>query len=97
MIKHVVFFKFKPGVTDREKEGLAYELEMLANSISQIKSILVAPDIGQKNNSYDLALDTSFDSMEDVETYAAHPAHVKVLETIGKLCQTTAKVDYETD
>jgi len=97
MIRHIVLFKYKADVTDRQKETLAYELESLANSISTIKSLQVGLDVGAKNNSYDLALNTLFDSVEDVEAYAAHPAHIKVLDTIGQLCQSTVKVDYETE
>jgi hypothetical protein len=95
MIRHVVLFKFKPGVTDREREGLAYELERLGGVINTIKSLQVAFDIGQKNNSYDLALDSQFESMADVDTYSAHPAHVKALENISRLCEAVAKVDFE--
>ena len=95
MIKHLVLFKFKEGVTDREREGLAYELECLSGVVSQVKSLQVAFDAGRKNNSYDLALDSEFDTMADMECYLAHPAHVKALENVSRLCQSVAKVDYE--
>ncbi|MDH5509005.1 MAG: Dabb family protein [Nitrospinota bacterium] len=97
MIRHIVFFKFKPETGERDKESLAGKLESLKDSIDKIRSLKVGLDVGNKPNSYDMALDTTFDSMADVDAYSKHPEHVKVLDTIAGICQTTAKVDYESE
>ncbi|MDH5477029.1 MAG: Dabb family protein [Nitrospinota bacterium] len=97
MIRHIVFFKFRPQTVERDKETLAGKLEALKDSISLIRKLQVGTDLGGKPNSYDMALDATFDSMEDVEAYAVHPEHVKVLDTIARICEATAKVDYESE
>ena len=96
MIRHIVLFKIKSGVTKAQRRKLESELMGLKKKIRLVREIEVKNDIGGKPNSYDLALNTLFDSMADVEKYAAHPEHVKVLDTIKELCESTVKIDYET-
>ena len=95
MIRHIVLFKFKSQASQDERSALAAQLESLKQEIGNIRSLKVAWDVGKKPNSYDLALDSTFDTMEDVEEYAVHPSHVKVLETVKQVCESTVKVDYE--
>lgn len=94
MIRHIVFFKFKSSATQEDVTSLTGKLRGLASEIGWIRSIEVAKDIGGKTNSYDLALNTLFDSMEDVERYAIHPEHVKVLDMVKRVCESTVKIDY---
>ena len=96
MIRHIVLFKFKNGVTSEEKQRLALELANLKQNIGNVRDLELEMDIGGKHNSYDMALNTLFDSMEEVNAYAVHPAHVKALDTVRNLCESTAKVDYKT-
>ncbi len=96
MIRHIVFFKFKDGVTTEQKEGLALELSNLQQNIDHIRDLELEMDIGANHNSYDMVLNTLFDSMDSVNAYAVHPAHVKALDTIKSICESTAKVDYKT-
>lgn len=96
MIRHIVLFKFKKGVTEQEKTSLIRELENLGKIIGHVRSLEVARDEARKHNSYDLALNAVFDSLADVEAYAVHPAHVKVVDTINRLCEAHVKIDYPT-
>jgi len=96
MIRHIVFFKLKEGISKKEADGFVQELLDLKKHIAFVRDIEVCRDEGRKHNSYDLALNSLFDTMEHVEEYAIHPAHVKVLETVKKLCDSTVKVDYPT-
>ncbi|MDP3105948.1 MAG: Dabb family protein [Candidatus Methanoperedens sp.] len=45
--------------------------------------------------SYDLALVTKFDSMEDMKAYQAHPVHVEVLKYMTSVRESSVTVDYE--
>ncbi len=96
MIRHIVLFKLKPKVTRKEMEGLAKELNRLKQNIDEVRSVEVEMDVGRKDNSCDLILNALFDNMEDVKAYSVHPAHVKVLESINRLCESTTKIDYHT-
>lgn len=95
MIRHIVFFKFKPGITEEQKNKLTADLKTLKDKIPLIKRLEVGFDIGRKPNSYDLVLNTDFNTWEDVEKYSAHPDHVAVVEFIKQICEKHCKVDYK--
>ncbi|VAX14920.1 hypothetical protein MNBD_NITROSPINAE01-569 [hydrothermal vent metagenome] len=96
MVRHIVFFKLKQGVLEKEKDQFVKELLELQNKIDVVRAIEVASDIGKKENSCDIVLNSLFDSMAAVEEYAVHPAHIEVLKTVKALCETTSKIDYKT-
>jgi hypothetical protein len=52
-------------------------------------------DVLHSERSYDLALVTKFDSMEDMKTYQAHPVHVEVLKYMTSVRESSVTVDYE--
>ena len=43
---------------------------------------------------YDIMLDTIFNSMNDLEEYQRHPAHMRVVEYIKSLKLQRAAIDY---
>ena len=94
MIRHIVFFKFKEEASEGEQAELVAALVKLQEQIPLVKELEVAPDIGGKPNSYDIVLNSVFGNMDDLEAYAVHPDHVKVVERVKALCQSSAKVDY---
>lgn len=100
MIKHLVLFKLANEAEGNSKEKNAQlikeKLEALKDVIPVIRKIEVqinSPLASQDN--YDIVLDSEFDSMEDVKTYALHPEHVKVVEFISKVRTARAAIDYE--
>lgn len=95
MIRHIVFFKFKENSSDNERESLILALEALKEKIAEVRELKVGRDIGHKPNSYHIALDSVFDSFDDVETYAVHPDHVEVVTMVKELCESSVKVDCE--
>ena len=95
MIRHIVFFKFKPGASENKKNKLASDLKSLKGKIPLINRLEIGVDIGKKQNSYDLALIVDFNTWQDVESYGAHPAHIEVVKLIKDICQNHSKVDYE--
>jgi len=96
MIRHIVFFKFKGNATKQQKETLLAMLRGLKRKIAQVRHLEVGYDRGGKPNSFDVALNALFDNMKAVEAYSTHPEHVKVVEYIKKVCESTVKVDYVT-
>ncbi len=95
MIRHIVFFKFKPEITEEQKNKLVEDLKTLKKKILLIQRLEVGFDIGKKPNSFDLALNTDFNTWEDVEKYSIHPDHITVVESIKQICEDVCKVDYE--
>ena len=96
MIRHIVFFKMNKSVGDRETQELAEDLKALKSATGELmKECVVAFDVVHSENSYDLALNSLFDNLEDLEKYRVHPEHVKVVKKIKTLCSSTAKIDYQ--
>jgi hypothetical protein len=100
MIKHIVFFKLADNAEGKTKAENALfiktELENLKNSIPQIKFIEVGIHSAEAPASnFDIALNSEFESMADLDTYQAHPDHKRVAAYIGKVRTDRACVDYE--
>lgn len=95
MIKHIVFFKLKASTTREKAKGLVRDLSRLKEKIPQVCFLEVAFDIGKKHNSHDIVLYSHFESLEDLEIYSVHPEHIKVVQDVKNICESSCKVDYE--
>ncbi len=85
----------KESSSESDKDRLVLELRELKESTGGLMlENEVAVDIARLHNSYDVVLNSVFENMEAVGKYAAHPNHLKVLETIKALCSKTVKADY---
>ena len=94
MIKHVVFFKFKPDISAAEREAGISALRGLPGKIDFIRSFELGEDVLRLPRSWDLVLVATYDDLEAVKTYAAHPDHVPVAELLKVLCTDVGSVDY---
>lgn len=97
MIRHIVLFKFKEDVDGEKKRILISALRELKDKISLVKELEVGVDTGNKHNSYDIVLNSLFNTFDDVEAYAVHPEHLKVVDLVKEMCQSSVKVDFDTD
>ena len=97
MIRHVVLFKFKEDVDEARRKILITALSALREKISLVKELEVGVDTGHKHNSYDIVLNSLFNTFDDVEAYAVHPEHLKVVELVKEMCLSSVKVDFDTD
>lgn len=97
MIRHVIFFKFNPTTTDAQIKMLEQGLGALPRAIPEIKKYEFGRDIVRSERSFDFALVSSFDDVEAVNRYSAHPEHQKVLKLINEICSTIKSVDFKID
>ncbi len=97
MINHVVLFKLK-DYSAEEKAQIIVELKgkllALKNIISEAKYIEVGENYELESKSYDLALLSHFESVEDLDAYRVHPEHLKVVARIGEVTVARAAVDF---
>jgi hypothetical protein len=94
MLTHIVFFKLKertPEVVQKTKEVLLN----MEGKIEQLLSIEVGVDIVHSERSYDIALVTKFNSLEDLAIYNVHPLHKEVIAYISTVREASVSVDYE--
>lgn len=102
MIKHVVMWKLKDiaeGKTKAENAEVMKELlEDLPNKIEELHSAEVGINIleGDGEAISDVVLTTVCNSREDLQAYAVHPDHQKVVSFIKKVVDERRVTDYET-
>lgn len=94
MLTHIVFFKLK-----NPSQTILYDaknrIESLQAEIPILRYLEVGIDILGSVRSFDIALVTRFDSLQDMLAYQVHPAHVDVAEFMKSICEKSVTVDYE--
>lgn len=97
MINHVVLFKLKEYPA-QEKQKVVSELKAmllaLKEKIVELKYIEVGENYELDAKSYDMALITHFESLEDLDKYRVHPEHQKVVKYVGEVTEARAAVDF---
>jgi heme-degrading monooxygenase HmoA len=94
MLTHIVCFKLKDGSPEQAR-ALRDKLAAMEGKIPELLHIEVGIDVVRSERSYDVVLVTKFRSLEDLRAYQAHPEHLKVLEYINTVKESTISVDYE--
>lgn len=98
MIRHIVAFKLKAYASSEEKtvalNTVKAELLKLPDAISVIRSFEVGIDALQGPFSYDLVINSTFDTLDDLEMYRIHPAHQAFIEFNKNYTVEKVMVDY---
>ncbi|MCU4154896.1 Dabb family protein [Carboxylicivirga sp. A043] len=98
MIKHIVLFKLKSFENEALKTEKLNEIKdgllALTGKIDALKTIEVGLNCNE-NEAFDIALTTTFNTMEDLDIYAKHPDHLAVGKIIREVLEARSCVDYE--
>jgi hypothetical protein len=99
MIRHIVLWKFLDKAEGAEKVANLRKARMmlmgLKEKIPEIKSFEVGIVLPTTDQSYDLALDSTFESIKALEAYQRHPAHLQVVHFLRKVQVSKAVADFE--
>lgn len=94
MITHIVLFK----LADPSAENLAVTRDKLLSmdgKIDLLRHLDVGVDVIRSERSYDIALTTRFDSLDDLQAYQIHPYHAgEVVPHMKSVCSSIVAVDY---
>jgi len=99
MVKHVILWKLKEEFSEAEKEeikaGIKEGLEGLMGQIPGLLDVKVNTN-GLATSTVDLMLDTTFESVEALQNYSTHPAHVAVADSkVRPFTAVRSCLDYE--
>ena len=99
MVKHIIVWSLKDEYSDAEKteikKGIKDGLEGLKGKVPGIIDITVQTE-GLESSSGDLMLDSTFESVEALNGYTVHPAHVEVATTkVRPLVKIRSSFDYQ--
>jgi hypothetical protein len=94
VITHVVMFKFKDPTAENLTRCKAL-LDGLPPDIEQIENFDVGIDVLRSERSWDLVLVSTFDDLDALERYRAHPRHEAVARHLVEASEVRASVDFE--
>ena len=95
MIKHVVFFKFKPETSASDRKSAINQLRTLPDKIDVIREFEVGEDVLRAARSWDMVLIGTFDDLDALEKYQRHDDHQPILMMARQLCDAIGAVDFE--
>ena len=98
MLKHIVLWRLyeeAEGATRAENtETFKNMLEALVAQIPQIVDFEVGINEKDAEPASHISLVSSFNSLEDLAIYVAHPEHQKIIKFAGKVVSERRVVDY---
>jgi len=88
MIKHIVLFRVKEGVSGEDPRLLRAigTLRELEGRIDGIRLWEVGKNVSDRPLAVDYALASAFGSREDLARYVDHPAHREAVEMLKEVC-----------
>lgn len=99
MIKHIVMFKLKEADGRSEYENAAEAQRRFEDVIANVKELkrggVVINSKDAPESNYTIALVCDFESIDDLNAYQVHPAHVEFGKFIGTVKTDRACIDYE--
>ena len=95
MVTHIVLFKLK----DKSAQSIRQAQDKLLSmngKVEMLRHMEVGVDVVHSARSYDIALFTKFDSLDDLQAYQVHPYHGgDVAPYMREVSEAVAVVDYE--
>ena len=84
MIEHVVLFRLKPDAPPGTAQRIKDALHSLRGCVPGMLQFQVTDNFADRAKGFGLVLFSRFVTREALATYAVHPAHVTVVETVIK-------------
>lgn len=97
MVKHIIVWKLKDGLRDKDakKREIKDALEGLMGKISGLEDMKIIID-GLPSSSGDLMMDASFDSVQALSAYQKHFLHLEVANKyVRPAVEVRLSYDYE--
>ena len=95
MIKHIVCFKLKNS-TDEERNKAAEILRSMEGNVPQLRGIEVGCDFLHSPRSYDIILQVTLDSADELDAYQNDEYHCNVVKKhMHSVAESSVAIDYE--
>ena len=102
MISHIVLFRPKPSLTDRERADLITALQHAVSSIASIKRTTIGRRLllrrpgyeAQMAEHYEYSAILDFDSEADLRAYLDHPAHADLGRRLFQSAEAVLAYDF---
>ncbi|MTG96759.1 MULTISPECIES: Dabb family protein [Myroides] len=95
MVTHIVMWKLKAENKEANKLEMREQLLALKDKIVQLNEIRVEFNLPEADaGNCDVMLFTKFENFEDLDIYAKHPEHLKVVSFIKSVVEQRVAIDY---
>ncbi|MFA5487962.1 MAG: Dabb family protein [Candidimonas sp.] len=75
MIKHTLFFRFKPEATQAQRDALLAEYVDFPKQFPWMKNFSIGRNISERDDTFDYAFSIEFDSRADLDRYLRSNEH----------------------
>jgi len=97
MLTHIVCWKYKPDVTEEQREDHRAKLRALVGVIPEIITFECGKDTLHLPRSYDTGLASTFADHAALDAYTAHPEHQAVAALGKEISEHVVSVDFVTE
>lgn len=94
MFIHMFAFRWKPGVTEEQKQRVIAEIRKLQGQIPGLEETLVGANTSPRGQGYELGGVMKFTDEVALRTYGPHPVHQQLLSWLVPLIDPI-EVDFE--
>lgn len=96
-VKHIVMWNLR-GESEQERHEninkVKREFEAIRHEIPGLKFLEIGVDFSKIDYACDVVLYSEFESLQALQAYATHPAHIRVKEALGNMRTHRYQVDY---
>jgi hypothetical protein len=86
MIRHVVLFRFRAGLSVDLRAGFDEAAHGLAGDIPAVSALLGGPSLGLQAGGFDYTLMLDFSDRAAFDAYKSHPAHARFIADHVRPC-----------
>lgn len=94
MYIHTFAFRWKPSVTEEQKDRVITEIRQLQGQIPGLLETFVGRNISQRGEGYELGGVMKFTDRAALDAYGPHPVHQKLVSWLKPLIEPI-EVDFE--
>ncbi len=94
MLTHIVCWKYKDEISDKEREEHRAKLRALKDVIAEVIDLKVGGDVLHLARSYDTGLIATFNDTEGLDAYTVHPVHQEVANLGKQIAAHVVSVDF---
>ncbi|XP_049402934.1 stress-response A/B barrel domain-containing protein HS1 [Solanum stenotomum] len=97
VVKHILLAKFKDGIPPEQIDQLIKQYANLVNLVEPMKAFHWGKDVSIENlhQGFTHVFESTFDSLEGVAEYVAHPVHVEFANTMLPQLEKVLIIDYK--
>jgi hypothetical protein len=94
MFIHMFAFRWKPGVTDEQKQNIVTEIRKLQGQIPGLLETSVGLNVSPRGQGYELGGVMKFADQAALDAYGPHPTHQQLLSWLIPLIEPI-EVDFD--